>query len=318
MRPQLPRDVLPRLHMLVTGLVLTLALAGQASAATSYRAMYIFGDSLSETGNYAAIGAGGAVYPAPYAQGRFSNGDVWVDYLATALGLDAPTAAAAGGNNYAWGGARTAGQAGLEPPYDLGVQSLAFLSDHDGEADPAALYVVWAGGNDALAGDVTHTADNIGSVIAMLAGAGARNFLVPNLPVLGDEFAQVNVDLVPVLDSLEASLPLQLVRLDVAGLFMAIAFDTMNGGEGFGFADFDTPCFDGGTVCANPDGYLLWDALHPTTRGHELIGQMASAELAAVPLPAGIWLLGPALGALLVARRGAGAKPGSTELPSAG
>jgi len=37
------------------------------------------------------------------------------------------------------------------------------------------------------------------------------------------------VDLVPVLDSLESSLALSLVQLDVAGLFMAIALDTMAG-----------------------------------------------------------------------------------------
>lgn len=300
-----PREVRSRLYLVVT--VLALALAGHAPSATAYSAMYIFGDSLSETGNYEAIGAGGLAYPEPYAPGRFSNGDVWVDYLAALLGLPAPTPAAApqGGTNYAWGGAMTSGQAGPLPPYDLGVQSLGFLAAHDGVADPAALYVVWAGGNDALAGDVTHTADNIGAVIAALASAGARNFLVPNLPPMGDAFTKVNVDLVPVLDSLESSPELQLVQLDVAGLFMAIAFDALSesGGAGFGFTDIVTPCFDGTTVCADPDGHLMWDAQHPTTRAHQLIGQLAFAELTAVPLPAGIWLLGSALGTLLVARR---------------
>jgi len=303
MTPHLLRDAPHRLPSWVAALALTLTLAGQACAATAYSGMYIFGDSLSETGNYEAAGVGDLVYPAPYAPGRFSNGPVWVEYLATSLGLQAPTPAFDGGNNYAWGGAMTAGQAGPLPPYDLGLQSQAFLFDHLGVADPAALYVVWAGGNDALEGEVMHTADNIGAVIATLAGAGARNFLVPNLPLLGEDFAKVNADLVPVLDSLEASLDLQLVQLDVAGLFMTIAIDTLNGGAGFGFEDFQTPCFDGSAVCANPDAYVLWDAIHPTTRAHGFIGQMAYAELTAVPLPAGIWLLGSALGALAVARR---------------
>lgn len=295
-----PREVRPRLYLVVT--VLALALAGHAPSATAYSAMYILGDSLSETGNYEAIGAGGLAYPEPYAPGRFSNGDVWVDYLAGALGLPAPTAAAAGGTNYAWGNAMTAGQAGPLPPFDLGMQALGFLAANNGIADPAALYVVWAGGNDALAGDVTHTAGNLGAVIAALANAGARNFLVPNLPPMGEAFATVNVDLVPVLDSLESSLALSLVRLDVAGLFMAIAFDAMNGGATYGFTDIATPCLVGTTVCADPESHLMWDAQHPTTRTHQLIGQMAFAELTAVPLPAGIWLLGTALCTLLVAR----------------
>ena len=304
MTPHLPRDLRARLHLFA--IVLVLALAGHAPAATAYSTMYIFGDSLSETGNYAAVGAGHITYPAPYAPGRFSNGPVWVDYLAGALGLPAPTAAAAGGTNYAWGGAMTAGQAGPLPPFDLGMQALGFLAANNGIADPAALYVVWAGGNDALAGDVTHTADNLGAVIAALANAGARNFLVPNLPPMGEAFATVNVDLVPVLDSLESSLALSLVRLDVAGLFMAVAFDAMNGGAMYGFTDIATPCFDGTNVCADPDSHLMWDAQHPTTRAHELIAGMAFAELTAVPLPAGVWLLGSALAGLAMSRRRAG------------
>ena len=307
MTPHLLRSVRARLHLLA--FVLVLALPAQARAATAYSAMYIFGDSLSETGNYAAVGAGELVYPAPYAPGRFSNGPVWVDYLAGALGLPAPTAAAAGGTNYAWGGAMTAGQAGPVPPFDLGVQTLGFLAANNGVADPAALYVVWAGGNDALAGEVTQTADNIGGVIASLAGAGARSFLVPNLPLMGEAFATVNVDLVPVLDSLESSLALSLVQLDVAGLFMAIALDTMAGGTAFGFTDLATPCFDGTTVCADPASHVLWDTLHPTTRAHQLIAQMAFAELTAVPLPAGVWLLGSALAGLAMSRRRAASAP---------
>jgi phospholipase/lecithinase/hemolysin len=316
MTPHLLRSVRARLNLLA--FVLVLALPAHAPAATVYSAMYIFGDSLSETGNYAAVGAGELAYPAPYAPGRFSNGPVWVDYLAGALGFPAPTAAAAGGTNYAWGGAMTAGQTGPLPPYDLGMQTLGFLAANNGIADPAALYVVWAGGNDALAGDVTHTAGNLGAVIAALATAGARNFLVPNLPPMGEAFATVNVDLVPVLDSLQASLALQLVRLDVAGLFMAIALDTMTGGAAFGFEDLQTPCFDGTTVCADPASHVLWDAQHPTTRAHELIGQLAFAELTAVPLPAGVWLLGSALGALLVTRRRQAVKPGAAGLPCVG
>lgn len=44
-----------------------------------------FGDSLTHNGNlYAATEATGGIPPAPsYSNGRFSNGPVWVEYLAT-------------------------------------------------------------------------------------------------------------------------------------------------------------------------------------------------------------------------------------------
>src|SRR4051794_6489859 len=61
-----------------------------------------FGDSLTDTGNlYAATGQP----PAPYDMGRFSNGPLWVEYLANQLGVAAPTASLLGGSNYAWAGA---------------------------------------------------------------------------------------------------------------------------------------------------------------------------------------------------------------------
>jgi phospholipase/lecithinase/hemolysin len=54
-------------------------IAGPASAAFSNA--YFFGDSLSDTGNvYTVFGPG--YVPAPYYDGRFSNGPVWVEHLA--------------------------------------------------------------------------------------------------------------------------------------------------------------------------------------------------------------------------------------------
>ena len=35
-------------------------------------------------------------------------------------------------------------------------------------------------------------------------------------------------------------------------------------------------------ICANPDQYLFWDGVHPTTRGHSFI---AAAAFAMVPEP---------------------------------
>ena len=59
---------------------------------------------------------------------------------------------------------------------------------------------------------------------------------------------------------------------------------------------FHDSCFDGATICADPDSYLFWDAVHPTTAVHEIV---AGQVLAFVPEPAALGLLLLAGGALL-------------------
>lgn len=67
---------------------------------TPFSRIIVFGDSLSDTGNLYLLSGG--YPPAPYAEGRFSNGPIWVEYLAAALGMSlAPD------DNYAVGGATT-------------------------------------------------------------------------------------------------------------------------------------------------------------------------------------------------------------------
>src|SRR5262245_30421093 len=109
-------------------------LAGACIAASSvaladFSSVVIFGDSLSDTGNNAfvfdTLGALGDLPPselrtlvptpgntfiptAPYATsvgGRYSNGPVWADDFASALGLSA-LPSNLGGTDYAYGGAR--------------------------------------------------------------------------------------------------------------------------------------------------------------------------------------------------------------------
>ena len=64
--------------------------------ASPISALIVYGDSLSDNGNlFAAVG----FLPAPYASGRFSNGPVAVEYLATMFGVPLV--------NFAYGGATT-------------------------------------------------------------------------------------------------------------------------------------------------------------------------------------------------------------------
>jgi phospholipase/lecithinase/hemolysin len=42
------------------------------------------------------------------------------------------------------------------------------------------------------------------------------------------------------------------------------------------------------TVCANPEQYLWWDTFHPTTHGHEILGELFAQ---AIPEPSTLLLL---------------------------
>src|SRR5271165_2350348 len=121
--------------------------AGQAVAAPDYSAIYSFGDSLSDVGNafiYTSIPGNGPVQPAPpYFMGEFSNGPIWLQDLAPALGLAplTPSFPPFNGNDYAVGDAST----GTTPIYtagpgDLPAQILAFEASHPGGAPSSALY----------------------------------------------------------------------------------------------------------------------------------------------------------------------------------
>lgn len=300
-------------------ILLTTLVAGSAHA---YSGMVVFGDSLSDTGNVniSTGGPGVGIPLAPYWNGRFSNGPVWVETLAGHLGLSAAPVLG-GGTNFAFGGAPT----GLPIPPGSSpslVDQLAtiYFPATGGFADPNALYVIWGGGNDIRAGNPTGAATNIGQMITDLAGAGANHFLIPNLPDIGltpeaiaaGAAAQAaatgatlfhNAGLHAQVVSLRSTLGVSIIEVDVFGFLNNII---SNPGL-FGITDTSNPCYTGttgiggpGSVCADPDAYVFWDGIHPTANSHELLGDFA---FAAIPVPAAVWLFGSALGLLGWLRR---------------
>ncbi|WP_448206341.1 SGNH/GDSL hydrolase family protein [Azospirillum sp. sgz302134] len=258
------------------------------SSAAPVSGLVVFGDSLSDTGN-----AG---------MGRFSNGPVWVERLAERLGTRL-TASSAGGTNYAVGGARTVGSAG---PTSLRAPSLrnqvdTYLSRTRRKADPDALYVVYGGGNDLRAavgapdpwGALAGAAGTLGIIVADLAKAGAREFLVPNLPDLGrvpairqygPGAAQIatmvsvgyNQVLARSLDDVEQRLHIRLHRLDVWALLQEVLADP----AAAGFANVTDPCLANG--CRDPDRFLFWDSVHPTAAAHARLAEAALGALSGV------------------------------------
>jgi phospholipase/lecithinase/hemolysin len=248
--------------------------------------LVVFGDSLSDTG--VVYRATNGLYPPnpPYYQGRYSNGRVWVEYLAEALAIKQV-------NNFACGGATTVnGRENLVPGLLAQVQSFVQTTP---QLSSSALYVLWAGANDYLQGanTVAQPVDNIQQAIATLASKGARRFLVANLPDLGQIPATHNQASAARLSTLtqqhnqslrrslkvlnQQSPDLQIVTLDSYALYQtAIA----NPSE-FGFSQVKSACLAGARACGQPDQFLFWDDIHPTTRGHQILADSALKSLEA-------------------------------------
>lgn len=296
-------------QVVAAGFVLFSFMLPLKANAGTFSHVYAFGDSLVDNGNafqrtQELTGVGRP--PAPYYEGRFSNGPVWVQYLAEALGV-AET-------NYAVGGANTGSNNTLIPGNPLGLPGLMQQTQNfvaaNPQADGNALYIVWAGANDYLGAgvqDFTQPVNNLANTVASLASVGAKNFLVANLPNLGNLPATNgspfsgglnfltglhNSALSQTLNSLSQQQNLKITLLDINSLInSAIASPSA-----FGYTNITDPCFNSATqtVCTNPDEYLFWDALHPTTATHRIV---AGTALVAVPEPsAALGMLG--LGAL--------------------
>ena len=198
-----------------------LTVADFISQGTGGPGLVIFGDSLSDTGNFKHVNPDDwALAFDDYDDGRFTCGSssspasleyrqgVWHEVL-----LDLPLGAAslAGSTNYAFGGARTGPGTHLYSSEgrqtgalisDLGDQISRFLEARGGTASNSDLYVVWAGGNDIIdaaeavpSGSSADTPEairrasaeafiNAQAQVRRLAQAGATRILWGNLPPL--------------------------------------------------------------------------------------------------------------------------------------
>jgi phospholipase/lecithinase/hemolysin len=261
-----------------------------ARYARAYSSIVAFGDSLSDTGN--VYSATLHLYPSspPNSGGRFSNGPVWLEDFAADLSLPSPTASRSGGRDFAYGGART-GAGSVSYLFfsfpNVGTQISSYLSSNTPAVDQ--LFVVWGGGNDFIDGQTNPSipVNNVANHITALANAGAHDFVVPNLPPLGEVprfrgtaneatmnalSSQFNTQLATTLSGLRSSLGVRIYGVDVGGTFV----DLLANPSAFGLTNVTTPALSGSTVAPNPDQYLFWDDIHPTRVGHALLGQEAA------------------------------------------
>lgn len=304
------------LHL--TALLLFLVSAA-ALHAQQYTSIVIFGDSLSDTGNLAATTYADCGIPLPgpaidYTLGRATDGldtipaarlftGVWVEQLAELL----PTRpvivpSSLGGTNYAFGFATNSNGtysevfSGLGTTctvniVDIGQQITNYLATKP-KITSQTLFIVWGGANDLLnstsAESVIEAAARDVANIQRLVNAGATQFLIPNLPPLGEtpavlatpsEVATANEATVVYNDTLAAGLDL----LPIANFFRRLTIHRLNtyalfqdiqaSPQTFFLTNINTPAQ--GLVTVDPDTYLFWDTLHPTTKGHNLLALAA-------------------------------------------
>ena len=190
-----------------------------------------------------------------------------------------------------------------------------YLSFNDKKASPQDLYVFWAGSNNIyqslsnessfkdLPGIAIDAADDIAGNIATLAKAGAKYFLWLNLPPVGEvpyiednpsavirnlgkEAADgaalaFNAELISDVYALRNKYGIELIVVNTNSLFNAIIGDP----KCYGFANVKDAGWcgtDGLSTCAedNPNGFLFWDELHPTTSANEILAKWAYSNVA--------------------------------------
>ncbi|RKG99102.1 SGNH/GDSL hydrolase family protein [Corallococcus carmarthensis] len=244
--------------------------------ANAQSAIVAFGDSLSDNGNNGTATSGPTTNPSSQISGT------WVKQLATQLGLPL-TASDNGGTNYARGGAVTSG---------MTSQVNSYLSAHP-VASSTALYVLWGGGNDinykaqanpldsaAIKAAATTAVSNIDGQIRKLVAAGAKRVLWVNMPPLNKTPAALSVPfglgntvLAPPTAEFNTRWTAALTKLRTD--FPTVKFIGMNAYNQFN-AIIASPSAYGLTnvtgtskgKAVNPDKYLFWDDIHPTSYAH--------------------------------------------------
>ncbi|QDL34546.1 autotransporter outer membrane beta-barrel domain-containing protein [Serratia liquefaciens] len=154
-------------------------LCSMTTPVLAYDQLYVFGDSLSDTGN----------------NGRFtydSNKHLLYDeVLAQRIGA-ALVASDDGGNNYAAGGGVAV--PALNPADNTQDQVQSYLGQVNGRADGDGLYIHWIGGNDLAAaalnpttapGVAYNSAAAAAAQVHSLLNAGAGTVIVPTVPNIG-------------------------------------------------------------------------------------------------------------------------------------
>lgn len=263
------------------------------SQGSSINKIIAFGDSLSDNQNMYNLSDWIIPDSNSWFLGRFSNDKNWVEYTASNLNLPM----------YDW----AVGDAGVTTS-DLVIpgiveqeQSWASYMQKAPNYKPAnTLFTMLIGANDLLSGDAT-VAQVIASetqTLQALISSGARNILVLNLPdisrapvftirtdgaTIAADVVSLNSQLVTMVNSLQSQYgsSVNIHLFDTNSRFS----DLLNNPASYGVTNTTASCLNINTnsslnyaetqsprsICTNPDTFVFWDTLHPTTHTHKLL-----------------------------------------------
>ncbi|HEY0012643.1 MAG TPA: SGNH/GDSL hydrolase family protein [Allosphingosinicella sp.] len=261
-----------------------------ASDERPFTALVVFGDSLVDAGNiHLATGGTRASASQGYIAGRFTNGFSSADRIAMGIEGRVTTPSRAGGNNYAWGGARAlANEDGIP---DAVAQIAAWRAAAPGRPDPRTLFLLTFGGNDLRRGGageagLREVARSYADAARALLAAGARTILVTGAPIPSEAGLALQRALNAELDRIPLAQGQRILRHDFRRLWQRLLTDARSLGfrpwtpEAAASAAMPGARRNAGDDCladrAQPrgcPGYVLFDRVHPTAAVHALIAR---------------------------------------------
>lgn len=283
-----------------------------ATLARSFDTVIAFGDSLSDHyGLQSYIGVYDPVSNPNGALEAWTNGDVWVEYLADLLNADL--------DNNAIAGAMTKGHenddiqamsdAGTLPQLGLIGQVNKFVAENTTFNPGDTLFTIWIGGNDLLKygrGEseaasanelITDAIDNIVNSMSALVAEGAVQFLVINLPDLGKspayntrtpvEIAGVTALSTAFNDALNTGInnfksvfpSVTVYQFDVFTYLNEVIRDKKFKNSTGTYMVLDASGNYTGATNEPAEDYLFWDTIHPTTKAHQLVAVEVAEDL---------------------------------------
>ncbi len=268
----------------------------------AYGNAVIFGDSLSDEGNFYAA-TGDTIPPSPpYYEGRFADGPVWPEYAYVSR------------QNFAYGGAMTGftnlNESDLPPNLQnqtgLQAQIIAFEQmPHIPELFEDTLFIINIGGNDMffalgqpsitlddLRNAAIKSVENIRLASLNLKAQGAKYIMVVGLPDLTlspwiQSLIEENPDVEPVVEYITRQFNTRLAIMAATNKLeffrmKPFMYDIMENADAFGLTNLTDACLDNSTqpptVCDNPAEYFFWDGVHPTTRVHQIFANKLMEE----------------------------------------
>ncbi|HTI19025.1 MAG TPA: SGNH/GDSL hydrolase family protein [Trinickia sp.] len=260
----------------------------------------MLGDSLSDTQNAYNATFWHAPNRMSWNAGRFSNGQLWVEYLSSLIKLPV--------YNWAIGGAaadRYFVIPGVTQQVDSWKEKTTWAQNYRAQN---TLFLVFIGANDLMNAGRTarQSAASVRESLIKLADAGATHILLLNLPdltrapafllrhdaeAIAAQVAIYNRQLARLVEEMRSRYGASL-RLELFDTH-AVFDDLFNHPQDYGFENMEDACLDiqshsalaylsahaPSPACRDPGGFVFWDTVHPTTATHRVVAEKVAAFL---------------------------------------